>query len=73
MHKVQKTRNCTRYLVQKNSSLPSKENPLTANSTVKFTNYTHDFFFIMEIGKCYISSKTEKLLSFPKSNSTLKY
>ena len=44
MDKVQKTRNSTRYLVQKNSSSPSKDNPLTANSTVMFVKYTYDFF-----------------------------
>lgn len=44
MEEVQKTRNATRYFVQKNYSSPSKENPLTANSVVMFVNYTHDFF-----------------------------
>jgi hypothetical protein len=43
MDRVQKTRNATRYLVQKNSSSPSKDNPLTANSIVMFLNYTHEF------------------------------
>ena len=44
MDKVQKTRNATRFLVQKNSFSPSKKNPSTANSIVMFVNYTHDFF-----------------------------
>lgn len=44
MDKVQKTRKAKRYLVQTNSTSPSKENTLTADSIVMFLNYTHDVF-----------------------------